>query len=96
MGCLLTLKFGSEIAKAEVVFMRMKVVFAVIFATLLSTVAAHADGSWCANYNGGNGTNCGFHSFEQCQATVSGIGGFCSRNPFSAGNGIQTRNRYRR
>ena len=39
------------------------------------------------------GTNCGFYSFEQCQATVSGIGGFCMRNPFSVGT--QPRNRYR-
>ena len=24
--------------------------------------------------------NCGFVSFQQCMATVSGIGGFCVRN----------------
>jgi Protein of unknown function (DUF3551) len=38
---------------------------------------------WCANYSdgeGGGGTNCGFTTFEQCLATVSGIGGFCDRN----------------
>jgi tetratricopeptide (TPR) repeat protein len=32
---------------------------------------------WCANYNNG-GTNCGFHTQEQCRATVSGVGGSCS------------------
>ena len=34
---------------------------------------------WCAQYSGksGGATNCGFSSFEQCQASVSGIGGFC-------------------
>jgi Protein of unknown function (DUF3551) len=36
---------------------------------------------WCAVYgNGFGGENCGFVSFEQCMATVSGIGGFCERN----------------
>lgn len=40
---------------------------------------------WCAVYGGGRtggGTNCGFVSYRQCMATVSGIGGFCQRNPF--------------
>lgn len=37
---------------------------------------------WCAQYNlRGGATNCGFVSYAQCMATVSGIGGFCQRNP---------------
>jgi hypothetical protein len=32
---------------------------------------------WCANYSNGS-TNCGFHTHEQCRATVSGAGGSCS------------------
>jgi hypothetical protein len=36
---------------------------------------------WCAYYSGkAGGTNCGFISFDQCMATVSGIGGICMRN----------------
>lgn len=37
---------------------------------------------WCATYSMGMGgsQNCGFVTYEQCQATVSGIGGFCDRN----------------
>jgi hypothetical protein len=38
---------------------------------------------WCALYNGGaagGGTNCGFVSFQQCMATASGLGSFCSQN----------------
>jgi Protein of unknown function (DUF3551) len=36
---------------------------------------------WCAVYgNGFGGRNCGFSTFEQCEATISGIGGFCSQN----------------
>ncbi len=49
---------------------------------------AHAiEYPWCAQYSGdgGGGRNCGFVSFEQCMATVSGIGGFCERNSFYTG-----------
>jgi hypothetical protein len=37
---------------------------------------------WCAVYGGrgGGGQNCGFTTFEQCMATLSGMGGFCNRN----------------
>ena len=37
---------------------------------------------WCAQYGAGMGgaVNCGFTSFQQCQADVSGIGGFCEPN----------------
>ena len=36
--------------------------------------------SWCALYKTG-GTNCGFTSHAQCQASVSGVGGFCNEVP---------------
>ncbi|MEI9804119.1 MAG: DUF3551 domain-containing protein [Pseudolabrys sp.] len=58
----------------------------------IATLAAFAGGSakaaeypWCAQYGGrggGGGRNCGFTSFNQCMATVRGIGGFCVRNQF--------------
>jgi hypothetical protein len=65
--------------------MRTIVLAATTLVALAFSPAAHADGSWCAQYSGrGGGTNCGFHSFEQCRATVSGIGGFCQPNPFRA------------
>ena len=38
---------------------------------------------WCAQYGGGfdgGGRNCGFSTYEQCRATVSGVGGYCERN----------------
>jgi hypothetical protein len=36
---------------------------------------------WCAVYGGrGGGQNCGFSTFQQCMATLSGMGGFCNRN----------------
>jgi hypothetical protein len=54
-------------------------------ATALATLAftsidARADGSWCAYYTRGS-SNCGFHTYAQCRNTVSGVGGFCNRNP---------------
>lgn len=36
-------------------------------------------GAWCAWYDPYT-YNCGFSTFEQCQATVSGAGGYCAPN----------------
>lgn len=36
-------------------------------------------GAWCAWYDPYT-YNCGFNTFQQCQATVSGVGGYCARN----------------
>jgi hypothetical protein len=51
----------------------------------IAGISTHANAQnypWCAYYSGGRGgaTNCGFISFDQCMATVSGIGGICMRN----------------
>ena len=55
-----------------------------LMALSLSPAAAHAEGSWCAQYSGrAGGSNCGFHSFAQCRATVSGVV-ICQPNPFRA------------
>jgi hypothetical protein len=37
---------------------------------------------WCAQYGGGRGgsRNCGFWTFGQCMATISGNGGYCEIN----------------
>lgn len=35
---------------------------------------------WCAFYAGGN-TECLFANVGQCRASVSGVGGYCYRNP---------------
>ena len=41
------------------------------------------DYPWCAYYNDQEGgfTNCGFATFQQCLAAVSGVGGDCGANP---------------
>jgi hypothetical protein len=54
---------------------------------------------WCARYGSdmGGASNCGFSTLEQCLATISGIGGFCERNPFyvDAYNAERSRRRAR-
>ena len=72
--------------------MRAIPIAAITFAgLLLSSSGAHADGTWCAHCGSNVGTNCGFYSFQQCEAARSGNGGFCYQNPFS-----QSQRRYRR
>ncbi len=59
----------------------MRAIIFTVAALSLTTVNARADGPWCSDYFNGNGTNCGFHTHEQCMANISGIGGSCVRNP---------------
>ena len=49
---------------------------------LLGSRAEAQNYPWCAIYSGdmGGATNCGFTTFQQCMATVSGMGGFCQPN----------------
>jgi hypothetical protein len=39
---------------------------------------------WCAHYgrNLGGAASCGFVTYAQCMASVSGNGGFCAENPW--------------
>ena len=34
---------------------------------------------WCAYYGGTVGENCGFSTWDQCMATIRGMGGGCER-----------------
>ena len=49
---------------------------------------------WCAEYgsgiSGGGHTSCYFNTFAQCQASVSGVGGFCRQNAFYDGRPVTT------
>lgn len=50
---------------------------------VLATSANAQNYPWCAVYGGadaGGSSNCGFSTFGQCMATLSGMGGFCNRN----------------
>jgi hypothetical protein len=64
-------------------------IFALMAIAIVIPTTGHADPyKWCAQYGsaGMGGRNCGFISFQQCQATVSGAGGFCERNAFYTGS----------
>jgi hypothetical protein len=53
---------------------------------LFTPTASHADPyKWCAQERDGGGRNCGFVTFQQCEADIRGIGGFCERNQFYTG-----------
>jgi hypothetical protein len=42
---------------------------------------SYYDYPWCAAYSYRT-KNCGFMTFQQCLATISGVGGTCEPNPF--------------
>ena len=49
---------------------------------MLGTLAEAQNYPWCAQYSGdmGGAMNCGFVNFDQCMATVRGMGNFCMQN----------------
>jgi len=52
------------------------------FLCLAGPSVSNADGAaWCAHYGFDlGGTNCGFVSYGQCMASLTGNGGYCSPN----------------
>ena len=68
----------SSFTETQEAFMRTVILTATVFATLsLLTIGARADGAWCARDPKGS-TNCGFHTYAQCEATCRGC---CAPNP---------------
>jgi hypothetical protein len=69
--------------------MKMTLLGLAVLAAGVMAQPAHADPyRWCAEYGGGRGgggTNCGFVTWQQCQAAISGVGGFCRKNAFYTG-----------
>jgi hypothetical protein len=67
------------------VAMRLSLFILGVFAAVVcfEKPAAAQTYPWCAYYNffHGGASNCGFSTFEQCLATVSGVGGSCGANP---------------
>ena len=43
---------------------------------------------WCAMYRAKGATNCYFVTLQQCQAAISGVGGFCQPNNFYDGRPV--------
>jgi hypothetical protein len=63
---------------------------ALAFAVDSQPASAEITYPWCAQYSGGGdgagaARNCGFWTYEQCSATVSGIGGYCEPNAMYRG-----------
>jgi hypothetical protein len=59
------------------------ILIGILFGSIAVSTGAQAQNyPWCADYGGkmGGSSNCGFTTFEQCMATLSGNGGFCNRN----------------
>jgi hypothetical protein len=87
------LSVASKIIIRETQEASMKYLYAAVLLSFASTAlpvtpaVAATEYPWCAQYSGrgGGGRNCGFTSYGQCMATVSGIGGFCERNQFYQG-----------
>jgi hypothetical protein len=77
--------------------MRSLAIFAITAAAL--SLAAHATPAqareypWCARYDVW-AVNCGFTTFQQCLATISGAGGFCTPNPRAVAVNDEPRRRY--
>src|SRR5262249_50290023 len=47
------------------------------------TSKARTNAPFCASYSADGNIECSFYSLAQCQASVSGVGGICYRNPRS-------------
>ena len=64
---------------------------AIIAALAFTSTSVSAQGyrlyPWCANYNEDGVSNCSFSTRQQCEATISGIGGTCEINSFYAAYG---------
>jgi len=70
--------------------MRRSLLALALLGVSFASQPAHADPyRWCAEYGGGRGgggTNCYFKTIQQCQAAISGNGGFCRLNGFYTGD----------
>jgi hypothetical protein len=62
--------------------MRILLFLLAIFAVTaaIGTRAQAQNYPWCAQYGAPGGTNCGFTTYQQCMATLAGMGGFCNAN----------------
>ena len=57
---------------------------ALVAAGSATPAAAAISYPWCARY-ATSGGECSFNTYEQCMATLSGIGGSCTDNPGYSG-----------
>ena len=75
-NCLNNIVVEIEFSPAEASMRTRSLCGMVIAAIFVLGAPANAkEPGWCATYRNG-GTNCGFNTYEQCMAAVSGVGGF--------------------
>jgi hypothetical protein len=62
----------------------MRILFLILAIMVVTAgIGARAEAQnypWCADYAGFGSQNCGFTTFQQCMAALSGNGGFCNAN----------------
>ena len=79
--------------------MRALAIFAITAAALSLTVQATPaqarEYPWCARYDPWT-MSCGFTTFQQCLATISGVGGICTPNPRAVATGDERPRRHKR
>lgn len=93
-----TLVLASAVLAVRVAMRRLLIIVGALAAIVcIENPAKAQNGTWCAYYNTGDGgsRNCGFATFEQCLATVRGIGGNCSPSPYPSSPQAPTRYRRR-
>jgi hypothetical protein len=58
----------------------MLIALSILVAFAIGSYAKAQNYPWCPHYSYRDGVTCGFTTFDQCMATISGIGGFCEAN----------------
>ena len=68
-------------------------ILGVLAVVCIEKPAGAQNDAWCAYYNTGDGgsRNCGFATFEQCLASVRGIGGNCGPSPYPSSAGTPSK-----
>jgi len=61
--------------------MRTLAMSAIVFGFASFCAGGAQAAPWCAHYNTGLNA-CGFYTYEQCMASVFGVGGSCAPNSF--------------
>jgi hypothetical protein len=71
----------------------MRLAVAIVVILIVGSSVVRADPyRWCAVFGSqhGGATSCYSVTLEQCMATVSGVGGFCTPNNFYDGKPVRT------
>jgi Protein of unknown function (DUF3551) len=77
----------------------LTLLIAVVGAAPSSFAQSAYDYPWCALYGsrtGGGAQSCYYQTYQQCMATMSGIGGTCVRSPYYRGPEPRGERRYYR